>query len=121
MSESDELRKELEDARAEIRRLEELQNIFRVWVGLRQKLFPSDCGIADVRGIDLRMMDSRVAGCASTFLMRGRLDQNQKEEMYYCNDSLDAVNLELQGYEGWYFRQLKALTSAIIDYQRKWD
>jgi hypothetical protein len=120
MSELLELRKELEETKSKLRRLEDLQNIFRVWVRLRQKLFPSNCSGVDVRGIDLVMLDSDVAGCVSTFLTRGQLDQRQKEYLYFCDECLDVVNRELQAYEGWYFRQLKALTSAIIEFQRKW-
>jgi len=120
MSELLELRKELEETKSRLHRLEELQDIFRIWVRLRQKLFPSNCRGVDIRGVDLLMLDSDVAGCVSTFLMQGRLEQNQTEALYYCDECLDVVNLELEGYEGWYYRQLKALTSAIIDFRRKW-
>lgn len=115
-----ELRKELEETKSKLNRLEELKNIFRGWVRLRQKLFPSNCRGIDIRGILLDTLDSDIAGCVSTFLMRGQLEPRQKEALYYCNDCLDVVTLELQGYEGWYFRQLKALTSAIIEHQRRW-
>lgn len=120
MSESFELRKEFEETKSKLQRLEELQHIFRLWVRLKEKLFPSCCSDVDVRGIDLVTLDSNVAGCVSTFLTRGQLDERQKEYLYFCDDCLDTVTLELQGYEGWYYRQLKALTSAIIELQRKW-
>ena len=120
MSESLELRRGLEETKSKLHRLEELQDIFRRWVRLRQKLFPSNCGGIDIRGILLDSLDSDVAGCVSTFLMRGQLGPGQKEALYYCDDCLNVVTLELHGYEGWYFRQLKALTSAIIAYQRRW-
>ncbi|HEX7314016.1 MAG TPA: hypothetical protein VF297_08840 [Pyrinomonadaceae bacterium] len=42
------------------------------------------------------------------------------DALSYCNDCLDTVLLELQGYEGWYYRQLKTVTSAIMEYQTKW-
>jgi hypothetical protein len=120
MTELFELRKELEETKSQLQRLEELQTIFGLWVRLKGKLFPSCCSGLDVRGIDLVSLDSDVAGCVSTFLRRGRLDERQKEYLYYCDDCLDTVTLELQGYEGWYFRQLKALSSAIIVFQQKW-
>lgn len=120
MSELFELRKELEETKSKLQRLEELQNIFRLWVRLKEKLFPSCCSGEEVRGIDLVTLDSNVAGCVATFLTRGRLDERQKEYLYFCDDCLGTVTLELQGYESWYFRQLKALTSAIIEFQRKW-
>ncbi|GAC1446818.1 MAG: hypothetical protein NVSMB56_09120 [Pyrinomonadaceae bacterium] len=110
-----ELKSELQKAQCQLHRLEELQNIFRLWVRIRQKLFPSNCSGVEIRGIDLVRIDSDIAGCVSTFLTRGRLDQSQKETLYYCNDCLDVVILELQGYEGWYYRQLKSLTSAIME------
>lgn len=119
MNETLELRKELEETKSELQRLEELQSIFRLWVRLRQKLFPDNCRGEDVRGIDLVILDSDVAGCVTTFLTRGQLDERQKEHLYFCDDCLTTVTLELQGYEGWRYRQLKALTSAIIEYQRK--
>lgn len=120
MSESFELRKELEETKSKLHQLEELQNIFRIWVKLRQKLFPSNCSSMDVRGVDLVTLDSDVAGCVSTFLTEGQLEPKSMDALYYCNDCLDTVILELQGYECWYYRQLKALTSAIIEYQKKW-
>ena len=120
MSEMLELRKELEETQSRLRRLEELQDIFQLWVRLKEKLFPAGCSGQDVRGMDLVLLDSNVAGCVSTFLTRGGLDEKQQEYLYFCNDCLDTVTLELHEYEGWYFRQLKALTSAIIEFQRKW-
>ena len=116
-----ELKEELQKTKSKLNQLEELQSIFRIWVRLKQKLFPSNYGGIDIRGILLDTLDSDVAGCISTFLRRGQLEPFQKEALYYCDDCLDVVILELQGYEGWYFRQLKALTSAIIEYQKKWD
>jgi len=120
MSELIELRKKLEETKTKLHRLEELQSIFRIWVRLSRKLFPSNCSGVDIRGIDLVTLDSNVAGCVSTFLAQGHLEASSMDALYYCNDCLDTVALELQGYEGWYFRQLKALTSAIIEYQTKW-
>ena len=120
MNELSELGKELEETKSKLQQLEELQNIFRIWVRLRQKLFPSNCSSVDVRGIDLVTLDSGVAGCASSFLTQGHLDSKSMDALYYCDDCLNTVILELQGYEGWYYRQLTALTSAIIEYQRKW-
>ena len=119
MNEPLELRKELEETKSELQRLKELQSIFRLWLRLSQKLFPTNSRGEDVRGIDLITLDSNVAGCVATFLTRGQLDERQKEHLYFCDDCLNTVTLELQGYEGWYYRQLKALTSAIIEYQRK--
>lgn len=116
-----ELKEEFQKAKSEFEKLKELQSIFRVWVRLRQKLFPFNCSGEEIKGIDLNLLDSDVAGCVSIFLTRGRLEQRQIEALYYCDDCLDFVTLEMrQGYEGWYFRQLKTLTSAIIEYRRKW-
>ncbi len=120
MSELLELRKELEETKSKLHQLEELQDIFRIWVKLKQKLFPSNCSGADVRGIDLVTLDSDVAGCVSTFLTQGFLESKLIDTLYNCGDCLDTVVLELQGYEGWYYRQLKILTSAIVNYQQKW-
>ena len=120
MSELLELRKELEETKAKLHQPEELQNIFRMWVRLRRKLFPSDCRGADIRGIDLVALDSDVAGCVAAFLEHGHLEPSSMNALYYCDDCLSTVVLELQGYEGWYYRQLKALTSAIMEYQKKW-
>lgn len=74
----------------------------------------------DIRGIDLVTLDSNVAGCVSSFLERGCLEASSMDALSYCNDCLDTVLLELQGYEGWYYRQLKTVTSAIMEYQTKW-
>lgn len=120
MSELSELRKELEETTSKLHQLEELQNIFRIWVKLRQKLFPSNCSGVDIRGSDLVTLDSDVAGCVTTFLNQGHLESKSMDALYYCDDCLDTVILDLQGYEGWYYRQLRALTSAIIGYQKRW-
>ncbi len=39
--------------------------------------------------------------------------------LYACSDDLYVVLLELQGYEGFYFRQMKSLTSGIIEYEKR--
>lgn len=116
-----ELKTKFHNAQSQLYKLEELQRIFRIWVRLRQKLFPSNCGGVDIHGIDLVTLDSDAAGCISTFLLHGHLEPNSMEALYYCNDCLDTVIIELQGYEGWYYKQLKALTLTIIEYQKKWN
>ena len=108
---------EVEQLQAERERTDKLHHIFRLWVRLKQKLYPSDCHGIEVRGILLDSLDQDVAGCVSTYLTTGELNERQWEALYYCKDCLETVTLELQGFAGWYFRQLKALASAIIEYE----
>lgn len=96
----------------------ELLKIYRLWVTHREKLFPDSCRGETSRGIDLDTLRQNFFGCVSSFLTRGSLTSEQKEYLYACDDELGIVTLELQGYEGFYFRQMKSLTSAIIDYLR---
>ena len=94
----------------------ELLKIYRLWAKHREKSFPEGCRGEMIRGIDLDTLRQNFFGCVSSFLIRGILTAEQKEYLYACADDLDIVTLELQGYEGFYFRQMKTLTSAVIEY-----
>ena len=92
----------------------ELLNIYRLWVKHREKSFPEGCRGEMIRGIDLDTLHQNFFGCVSSFLIRGVLTDEQKEYLYACDDDLGIVTLELQGYEGFYFRQMRTLTAATI-------
>ena len=94
----------------------ELLKIYRLWARHREKLFPDGCRGETIRGIDLDTLRRNFFGCVSSFLTRGVLTDEQKEYLYACDDDLGIVTLELQGYEGFYSRQMKSLTSATIAY-----
>ena len=55
-------------------RLEELLKVHRLWLKHKGKLFPTECGGKNIKGIDLVCLDSYTAGCISVFLARGELD-----------------------------------------------
>jgi hypothetical protein len=118
----EDLNSRLAETELRLSRLEDLQKIFRLWLRLREKHWPSNCNSLDIHGINLVVLDSDIAGCVSWFLHNESLDQARLESLYYSNDALDIVNLELQhGFESWWFKQLKALTSSIIEFQHKWN
>lgn len=115
-----ELNENLQNMQIQIHKLEELQNVFRLWIKLKRKLFPSNCSGLEIRDISLDILAADVAGCVEAFLTSGKLEQRQRENLYYSIDCLDIVLLELQSYESWYFKQMKTLSSAIIEYEKKW-
>ena len=110
------LKNDLQDSQSRINELEELLKIYRLWVKHREKCFPDNCRGENIRGIDLDLLDQDFFGCVTSFLSRRNLTSRQQEYLYACDDDLGIVTLELQGYEGFYFRQMKSLTSAIIEY-----
>jgi hypothetical protein len=93
-----------------------LLKIYRLWAKHREKSFPQGCRGEMIRGIDLDTLHQNFFGCVSSFLTRGVLTDGQKEYLYACDDDLGIVTIELQDYEGFYFRQMKTLTSAIVEY-----
>lgn len=118
----DDLRNTLSETELRLNRLEDLRKIYRLWIRLREKQWPSSCNSIKIRGIDLVTLDSDVFGCVSCFLHNESLDQARLESLYSSNDALNVVNLELQhGFESWWFKQLKALTSSIIEFEHKWN
>jgi hypothetical protein len=108
------LKNNLQASEARVSELEELLHIYRLWVKHREKMFPENCRGMSIRGVDLDILRQNFFGCVSTFLTRGGLTNEQKEYLYACDDDLGIVTLELQGYEGFYFRQMKTLISAVI-------
>lgn len=114
-----ELKEALQKTQSHVHKLEAVHNIFREWIKLKRKLFPSSCSGIEIRDIDLVMLDTDVAGCIDAFLTGCKLEQRQREKLYYFIDCLDIVLLDLQGYERWYFNQLKTISSAIIEYEKK--
>jgi hypothetical protein len=97
----------------------ELLKIYRLWAKHREKRFPDSCRGEMIRGIDLDTLHQNFFGCVSSLLIRGALTEEQKEYLYACDDDLGIVTLELQGYEGFYFRQMKSLTSAVMEFLAK--
>ena len=97
-----------------------LLKIYRLWVTHREKSYPEDCRGEMIRGIDLDTLHQNFFGCVTSFLIRGGLTDEQKEYLYACDDDLGIVTLELQGYEGFYFRQMKSLTSAMMEFLAKY-
>ena len=112
------LQQQVQDAQARISRGEELQKIYKLWIRNRQKLYPDNCRGESIKGIDLDYLEQTIAGCVTTFLTREEHSPEQMEHLYVSRDDLEWVTRELQGYEGFYFRQLKAIISAIIGYER---
>jgi hypothetical protein len=113
------LQQKIYETQTQVSSLEELQKIHMLWIKNREKLYPDKCRGESVRGIDLDNLHQTIVGCITTFLMREQLNPEQKEYLYASNDDLEWVVRELQGYEGFYFRQLKAIVSAIIEYENK--
>ena len=113
------LQQKIHDAEASISQREGLQKIFKLWIKNREKLYPDSCRGESIRGIDLDYLHQTIVGCVTTFLTRERLSPEQREYLYSSNDDLEWVARELQGYEGFYFRQMKAIVSSIIEYERQ--
>jgi hypothetical protein len=113
------LQQKLQEAEARISRREELQKIYKLWIKNREKRYPDNCRGESIKGIDLDYLHQTIVGCITTFLTRERVSPEQREYFYASNDDLEWVARELQGYEGYYFRQLKAVVSSVIEYERQ--
>jgi len=62
------------------------------------------------------MIDADVSGCISTFLRRGALDDKRVEILHFSRKRLNQVIAGLDGHPRFYFRRLKLVTSAVLDY-----
>src|SRR5215216_3167705 len=109
------LQQKIHDAEARIRKQEELLKIYKLWIKHREKLYPDNCRGESIKEIDFNYLHQTIVGCVTTFLTRWQLSPEQREYLNASNDDLEWVTLELQGYEGFYFRQLKAIVSSIIE------
>ena len=113
------LQEQAQEAETRVGRREELQKIYKLWITNREKRFPDNCRGENIKGIDLGYLHQTIVGCITTFLTKERLNPEQRDYLYASNDDLEWVTRELQGYEGFYFRQLKSIVSAIIEYERQ--
>ena len=111
------LQQKIHEAKARNSKLEDLQKIYKLWIKNRGKLYPDKCRGESIKGIDLDYLHQIIVGCVTTFLAREHVSPEQREYLYASHDELEWVGRELQGYEGFYFRQLKAIVSAIIEYE----
>lgn len=111
-----ELRAQLRENEQRNKKLEDLLKVHRLWLKHKGKLFPAGCGGKIIQGIDLVSLDSYTAGCASVFLERGTLDSKRTEILCKCRKDLGIVNRALSGYEGFYYRQLEKLASAVLKF-----
>jgi hypothetical protein len=107
---------EIDGLRFELGRLHALNEIHRTWTDLNRRLFPSQCNCKAVNGIDLLMIDADVAGCISTFLRHGTLDGERVEILQFSRKRLNQVIAGLDGHPRFYFRRLKQVASAVLDY-----
>jgi hypothetical protein len=113
------LQQKIHEAEVRISRRKELQKIYKLWIKNREKHYPDNCRGGSIKGIDLDYLHQTIVGCVTTFLTRESLSPEQREYLYSSHDDLEWVARELQGYEGFYFRQLKAIVSSIIEYERQ--
>lgn len=107
---------EVERLRSEIGRLQALTDIHHNWTQLREKGFPPQCRGRSVHGLDLVMLDADVAGCVLTFLGRGTLDRGRIKILSLSKKRFNQVIAGLDGHPRFYYRQLRRLISAVLDY-----
>ncbi len=89
----------------------------RLWAEHRSAPFPGRLRGLDVADVDTIMIDANIAGCVSSLLSTGPLDQRRQAILKWSIGNLHRVLPLLTGeYEAVYYHRLRAmaeLTSAL--------
>lgn len=106
---------ELEQPREDVS-LRAAQKVNWLWQRHRMAPFPPDCRGRIINGIDLALLDSSIAGCASCFVQDGgKLDLAHTALLVACYRDLAVILTNLAGEEMAYFRRLERLSGLILE------
>ncbi len=106
---------ELEPPREDVS-LRTAEKVNWLWQRHRMAPFPPDCRGRVMNGIDLALLDSSVASCASCFVREaGKLDLAHTALLAACYRDVAVVLTGLAGEEFAYFRRLERLTGRILE------
>ncbi len=106
---------ELEQPRPDVS-LRTAEKVNWFWQRHRMAQFPPDCRGRIINGIDLALLDSSIAGCASCFIEHGgKLDLEHTALLTTCYRDLAVVLTGVAGEELAYFRRLERLSGLILE------
>ncbi|MEP7337671.1 MAG: hypothetical protein ABI977_07980 [Acidobacteriota bacterium] len=115
-----ELQQKLEVVEKERTQLEQRLALHQRWSRLRGKLFPTDCRGKVVNRISIDLLEADFFGCITTFTTRGKLNAEQMQYLVATCEKLNSVVDDLQGYSGYYFRQLGLIGSLILEFEQRY-
>lgn len=84
------------------------------WQTFRSTRFPNAYGGIDVAGICVTMLDSDAAGCVSSYLLSGSLDDERIRVLQGCERMLLRVIPELPAQPASYFESLLSLVTRVL-------
>ena len=91
---------------------------FQLWQEHLQASFPDGYRGAEIKGIELVMLDSFTAGCIDSYYTKSGnsrpLDPKNHQILADCAKDLKVVVPELQGYPKQYFERLLTISEAIL-------
>jgi len=80
--------------------------------------YPNGYRGAEIKGIDLVMLDADTVGCITTYYGRHgnlkKLDPKRREILKLCHDALPVVIKETEGYAKEYFQGLLTLAEVVL-------
>lgn len=84
------------------------------WSRFRNRRFPHGIASLDLGAMDLVLLDSDAAGCVSTFIHCGELDETRIGILKTCQDHLTRVLPLLEVKASDYFSELRRLMDAVL-------
>lgn len=96
--------------------------IVDLWNEHRQKAFPEGCGGKEIKGIDLILLDTNIAGCIHTFIenehqYKYRLDEPRIAILGKCYRDLAIIQPFLTSEEEKeYFTRLDRMAGLILEW-----
>ena len=90
------------------------ERLVELWSQHRRKRFPYGLAGTDVNGICLVSLDSRIAGCVSSFLHRGAMDAERVQALRKSLRDLSTVIPDLRNDARRYFECLHEMTEILV-------
>jgi len=90
-----------------------MKELEKLWTEFKEISFPSSLAGEKIEGIDPVSVDTFSAGCISSFLASGMLDEEKKKTLKECMSELRILNPKLVGESQVYFGKLYRLCELV--------
>jgi hypothetical protein len=94
--------------------MENKNSIVSLWKEHNESSFPIKLKCKDFNGIDFITLDSTIAGCISTFIKNGNLNNQKTAILGMCYRDTNYVIPFLEKEEAIYFERLEKLSKIIL-------